>query len=131
MADCVAAAEGVGLSAGGILHVLRPGRPALALDLAEELRSVLADRLVLSLINRRQVRRDDFVVREGGAVQLTDKARKQVLVAYQQRKQDEMQHRVLDKRVPLGLVPHVQARLLARSARRCVRVPSVPVPLRM
>lgn len=118
VADCVAAAEGVGLDPQvGYLHVLRPGRPALALDLAEELRSVVADRLVLSLINRRQLRRDDFVIREGGAVQLTDSGRKQVLVSYQQRKQDEVQHRVLSQRIPLGLVPHVQARLLARHLR--------------
>lgn len=120
--DCVAAVEGVGLDPqAGYLHVLRPGRPALALDLAEELRSVLADRLALSLINRRQLRRDDFVVREGGAVLLTDEGRKRVLVAYQERKQDEVQHRVLGKKMPLGLVPHVQARLLARHLRGDVR----------
>ncbi|HLZ24252.1 MAG TPA: type I-C CRISPR-associated endonuclease Cas1c [Ktedonobacterales bacterium] len=116
--DCVSAAEGVGLDPQiGFLHVPRPGRPALGLDLMEELRGVLADRLVLSLVNRRQVRRDDFVIREGGAVHLTDAARKEVLVAYQRRKQDEVQHRVLGKKIPLGLVPHVQARLLARHLR--------------
>ncbi|HEX6820070.1 MAG TPA: type I-C CRISPR-associated endonuclease Cas1c [Ktedonobacterales bacterium] len=116
--DCVAAAEGVGLDPQlGYLHALRPGRPALALDLMEELRSVLADRLALALVNRRQLTRDDFVERDGGAVTLTEKGRKTVLVAYQQRKQDEVQHRVLGKRVPLGLVPHVQARLLARHLR--------------
>lgn len=116
--DCVSAAEGVGLDPQmGFLHVPRPGRPALGLDLMEELRGVLADRLVLSLVNRRQVRRDDFVIREGGAVHLTDTARKEVLVAYQRRKQDDVQHRVLGKKIPLGLVPHVQARLLARHLR--------------
>lgn len=116
--DCVAATEGVGLDPQlGYLHAIRPGRPALALDLMEELRSVLADRLVLALVNRRQLTRDDFVEREGGAVTLTEKGRKTVLVAYQQRKQDEVQHRVLGKKVPLGLVPHVQARLLARHLR--------------
>src|SRR5207247_8706871 len=77
LGDCVAAAEGVGLDPQvGFLHVLRPGRPALALDLMEELRPILADRLVLSLINRRQVQRDDFTEREGGAIYLKDKARK-------------------------------------------------------
>jgi len=99
------------------LHVLRPGRPALALDLMEELRPVLADRLVLTLINRRQIQRDDFVEREGGAVLLSDKGRKTFLVAYQERKRDEVQHRVLGKKLPLGLVVHVQARLLARHLR--------------
>jgi len=116
--DCIAAAEGVGLDPQvGYLHVLRPGRPALALDLMEELRPVLADRLVLTLINRRQIQRDDFVEREGGAVLLSDKGRKTFLVAYQERKRDEVQHRVLGKKLPLGLVVHVQARLLARHLR--------------
>ena len=116
--DYVAAVEGVGLDPQqGYLHAVRPGRPALALDLMEELRSILADRLALALVNRRQLNRDDFVVREGGAVTLTEKARKTVLVAYQRRKQDEVQHRALGKKIPLGLVPHVQARLLARCLR--------------
>lgn len=116
--DCVAAAEGVGLDPQvGYLHVLRPGRPALALDLMEELRPILADRLVLSLINRRQIQRDNFVVLAGGAMRLTDKARKDVLVAYQNRKQDEVQHRVVNQKTPLGLIPHIQARLLARHLR--------------
>ena len=116
--DYVAAAEGVGLDPQlGYLHAVRPGRPALALDLMEEMRSILADRLALALVNRRQLTRDDFVEREGGAVLLTEKGRKTVLVAYQQRKQDETQHQVLGKKVPLGLITHVQARLLARRLR--------------
>jgi CRISP-associated protein Cas1 len=116
--DCVAAAEGVGLDPQvGFLHALRPGRPALALDLMEELRPILADRLVLSLINRRQIQRDDFTAREGGAISLREKARKEVIVAYQQRKQDEILHKVVVKKVPLGLIAHVQARLLARHLR--------------
>lgn len=116
--DCVAAAEGVGLDPQvGFLHALRPGRPALALDLMEELRAVLADRLALTLVNRRQVARKDFETRPGGAVYLTDEGRKEVVVAYQKRKQDEVQHPVLGQKVPLGLVPHVQARLLARYLR--------------
>jgi CRISP-associated protein Cas1 len=116
--DCVAAAEGVGLDPQvGFLHVLRPGRPALALDLMEELRPVLADRLVLSLINRKQIQRVDFIERDGGAIYLSDKARKEVIVAYQRRKQDEIQHKIVGKSIQLGLVPHVQARLLARHLR--------------
>jgi CRISPR-associated protein Cas1 len=118
LSDCVAAVEGVGLDPQiGFLHALRPGRPALALDLMEELRVILADRLALTLVNRRQLSRDDFQERPGGAIHLTDKGRKEVLVAYQKRKQDEVQHPVIDQKVLLGLVPHVQARLLARHLR--------------
>jgi len=116
--DCAAAAEGAGLDPQvGFLHALRPGRPALGLDLMEELRAVLADRLALTLINRRQVARGDFVEKLGGAIQFTDEARKKVVIAYQKRKQDEVEHEVANQKVPLGLVPHVQARLLARHLR--------------
>jgi CRISPR-associated endonuclease Cas2 len=118
LSDCVAAAEGVGLDPQvGFLHALRPGRPALALDLMEELRAVLADRLALTLVNRRQVTQKHFELRPGGAVLLTENGRKEVVVAYQKRKQDEVLHPVLEQKVPLGLVPHVQARLLARHLR--------------
>ncbi|MGE0820479.1 MAG: type I-C CRISPR-associated endonuclease Cas1c [Candidatus Binatia bacterium] len=116
--DCVAAAEGVGLDPQmGFLHALRPGRPALGLDLMEELRAVIAERLALTLINRRQVNADHFVERPGGAVYLNDEGRKEVIVAYQKRKQEEVQHPVLEQKVPVGLIPHVQARLLARVLR--------------
>ncbi len=116
--DCAGALEGVGLDPQvGYLHTLRPGRPALALDLMEELRPILADRLVLSLINRRQIQRADFIERDGGAIHLTDKARKDVIMAYQNRKQDEVQHRIAGKKISLGLIPHIQARLLARHLR--------------
>lgn len=116
--DCVGAIEGVGLDPQvGYLHTLRPGRPALALDLMEELRPILADRLVLSMVNRRQIQRNDFIEREGGAVYLTDKGRKDVIVAYQNRKQDEVQHKVVGKKIQIGLIPHIQARLLARHLR--------------
>jgi CRISPR-associated protein Cas1 len=116
--DYAAAAEGVGLDPQvGFLHALRPGRPALALDLMEELRAVLVDRLTLTLVNRRQVTRKDFQEKAGGAVLMTEEGRKKVVVAYQRRKQDEVQHPLLNKKVPLGLVPHVQARLLARHLR--------------
>jgi CRISPR-associated protein Cas1 len=118
VSDCVSAAEGVGLDPQvGFLHALRSGRPALALDLMEELRPVLADRLALTLINRRQIAAGDFEERTGGAVLLAEKARKAVVVAYQKRKQDEVQHPVLDQKMPLGLVAHTQARLLARHLR--------------
>jgi CRISPR-associated protein Cas1 len=116
--DCVAAVEGVGLDPQvGFLHTLRPGRPALALDLVEEFRSVLADRLALTLINRRQLAGEDFEERPGGVVSLTEKGRRTVLTAYQERKKEEMTHPVLGEKTPFGLLPHVQARLLARHLR--------------
>ena len=116
--DCVAAAEGVGLDPQmGFLHALRPGRPALGLDLMEELRSVIAERLALSLINRRQITAKHFVERPGGAVHLEDEGRREVIVAYQKRKQEELQHPVLEQKMPIGLIPHTQARLLARVLR--------------
>lgn len=118
VSDCAAAAQGVGLDPQvGFLHALRPGRPALGLDLMEELRPVLADRLALTLINRRQVTAKDFDERPGGAVLLNDAGRKKVVVAYQERKQEEICHQVLEQKMPLGLVPHIQARLLARYLR--------------
>ena len=116
--DCVAAAEGVGLDPQmGFLHALRPGRPALGLDLMEELRSVIAERLALSLINRRQITAKHFIERPGGAVHLEDEGRREVIVAYQKRKQEELQHPVLEQKMPIGLIPHTQARLLARVLR--------------
>lgn len=116
--DCLSAAEGVGLDPQiGYLHVLRSGRPALALDLMEEFRAILADRLALTLVNRRQIDERDFVERPGGAVHINDNARKEIAIAYQKRKQEEVLHPVLNRKVPLGLVPHIQARLLARVLR--------------
>lgn len=116
--DCVSAAEGVGLdSQMGFLHALRPGRPSLGLDLMEEFRSVMADRLALTLINRRQITAKSFEVRPGGATYLNDEGRKEVVTAYQKRKQDEFHHPILDEQVSFGLLPHVQARLLARHLR--------------
>jgi len=117
--DCLSAAEGVGLDPQvGYLHVLRSGRPALALDLMEELRSVLADRLALTLVNRRQVVKSNFCERPGGAIHIDDDIRKEVVIAYQKRKQEEVFHPVLNKKIPFGLVPHLQARLLARFLRQ-------------
>ena len=116
--DCVSAVEGVGLdSQMGFLHVLRPGRPSLALDLMEEFRAVLADRLALTLINRKQISAKLFEPRPGGAVYLNDDGRKAVVVAYQKRKQEEFLHPILNEKIPVGLIPHVQARLLARHLR--------------
>lgn len=118
LSDCAAAAQGVGLDPQvGFLHALRPGRPSLALDLMEELRPVLADRLALTLINRRQLAAKDFHRRPGGAVLLTEAGRKTVLVAYQERKQEEITHPLVRQKMALGLVPHLQARLLARHLR--------------
>ena len=116
--DCVSAVEGVGLdSQFGFLHALRPGRPSLGLDLMEEMRSLLADRLAITLINRQQITADDFEPRPGGAVYLNERGRKEVVVAYQKRKQEEIHHPLFEEKVPFGLVPRVQARLLARHLR--------------
>lgn len=116
--DCVAALAGVALEPdAGFLHRDRPGRPSLALDLMEELRSVVADRLVLAMLNRGQVRPDDFVSEPTGAVSLTDRARRELLASYQTRKQEEVNHPFLDRTVPWALIPHLQARLLARHLR--------------
>lgn len=117
MNDCRSALEAAGLDPQvGFLHALRPGRAALALDLMEEFRP-WADRLALTLINRGQLGADDFALREGGGVLLEPAARKAVVVAYQERKKDEINHPLLAQTVPLGLVPLVQARLLARAMR--------------
>jgi len=117
-AECVAALEGVGLDPQvGYLHTLRPGRPALALDLMEELRPILADRLALTLVNRRQVGLDDFEQQPGGAFYLSDEGRRTVIRAYQQRKEEVVRHRLLRRALPVGLLPHVQARILARHLR--------------
>jgi CRISP-associated protein Cas1 len=117
MNDCRSALEAVGLDPQvGYLHALRPGRAALALDLMEEFRP-WAERLALSMINRLQLAVDDFVLREGGGVSLEPDARKAVVVAFQERKRDEVTHPLLAQALPLGIVPLVQARLLARALR--------------
>jgi CRISPR-associated protein Cas1 len=116
--DVESALETVGLDpAVGYLHRDRPGRSSLAMDLMEELRPVLADRLVLSLINRRQVAASGFTRSESGGVQMDSSTRKEVLIAWQKRKQEELQHPFLGERIPLGLVPYTQALLLARHLR--------------
>lgn len=116
--DVEAALEGVGLDpAVGFLHRDRPGRSGLALDLMEELRAFLADRLVLSLINRKQVSPSGFTTTESGAVTMDDATRKTVVVAWQERKRDTIRHPFLDEEMEIGLIPHVQAQLLSRYMR--------------
>jgi CRISPR-associated protein Cas1 len=116
--DVEAALEAVGLDpAVGFLHRDRPGRPGLALDLMEELRAYLADRLALSLINLRQVRAEGFTREESGGVVMDAETRKAVLTAYQKRKQEEVIHPFLREKTTVGLLPHLQAALLARHLR--------------
>jgi len=116
--DCVSALEGVGLDPQmGFLHVPRPGRPSLGLDLMEEFRTFMADRLAITLINRKQLTIEHFEPRPGGAVYLNEKGRKEVVAAYQKRKQEEAEHPLLVEKSPIGLLPHLQARILARHLR--------------
>lgn len=116
--DCASALESVGLDAYvGFLHRDRPGRTSLALDLIEELRPCMADRFVLTLINNRVVSKQDFDFRENGAVFLNDTGRRTFLKHWQERKRDTLTHPYLQEKVPWGLVPYVQALLLARHLR--------------
>lgn len=116
--DISAALQGVGLDPQvGFLHKERPGRDSLAQDVLEELRAYFVDRLVLTLINRQQVKASDFIYEASGAVKLKDTARKMVLQEFQARKQQTITHTFLKEEVPLGLLPHVQALLLARHLR--------------
>jgi len=116
--ECRSALESVGLDPqSGFLHQPRPGRASLALDLMEEFRPLLADRLVLSLINRKQITEADFKRQESGAIHLRDDSRKIVLNAWQERKQDTLHHPFLDETISIGLLPQIQARLLARYLR--------------
>lgn len=116
--DCAGALEGVGLdSYVGFLHTDRPGRQSLALDLMEELRGIMADRFVLTLINRKIVKAEHFERQAEGAVLLNENGRKQFLQAWQQHKKEVISHPFLEEKIPWGLVPHVQAMLLARTIR--------------
>jgi CRISPR-associated protein Cas1 len=115
--DIQSALESVGLDpAAGYLHTLRPGRPSLALDVMEELRSPLCDRFVISLINLKQIQSDDFTD-ESGEYNLTDKARRLLIDKWQQRKKTEITHLFLNEKIPIGLIPYCQAMLLARYMR--------------
>jgi len=116
--DISAALQGVGLDPQvGFLHQDRPGRDSLALDVLEEFRAWLVDRMVLSLINRKQIQSQDFEIEASGAVKLKTKARKNILTALQNRKQETIQHPYLKEKVEIGLLPHIQAQLLARHLR--------------
>ena len=116
--DCIAALTSIGLDPFvGFLHADRPNRPSLALDLMEEFRPWLADRLAVTLINRQQIQPDHFVLREGGAVEFTDTGRKLVIKAYQERKQESLNHPLLDQNLRIAQLPFVQARILARHLR--------------
>ena len=110
--------ESVGLDpAVGFLHRDRPGRPGLALDIMEELRPVLCDRLALNLVNRKQISGKGFSIKESGGVLMDDETRKVVIVAWQEKKKEELLHPFLKEKVPYGLLAHVQALLLARHLR--------------
>jgi len=116
--DCSAALQAVGLDPQvGFLHVSRPGRPALALDLMEEFRPLLGDRLLFALANREQLGERHFDFQPGGAVLLNDSGRKLLLNEYQKKKAEELRHPFLEEKTTYGLLPHVQARLLARVLR--------------
>lgn len=115
--DVQSALETVGLDpASGFLHTLRPGRPSLALDLMEELRAPLCDRIALSLTNLKQIQSDDFSV-DNGKFKLSDSARKKVIETYQNRKKTEILHPFLKEKIPVGLIPYTQGMLLARHIR--------------
>lgn len=117
--DCASALESAGLDAYvGFMHRDRPGRRSLALDLMEELRPCFADRFVLTMVNKRMIAPSDFEESGSGAILMTDKARKAFLKAWQERKQEVLMHPFLQEKLPWGLVPYVQALLLARFIRR-------------
>lgn len=116
--DVRSALETVGLDPQvGFLHQMRPGRPSLALDIMEEFRAYLGDRIMLNLVNLKQVTKKDFEIRESGEVRMSDDARKALLNAYQKKKQEEITHPFLGEKMTIGLLPHIQAQLLARYIR--------------
>jgi CRISP-associated protein Cas1 len=118
LADCTAAATAAGLDPSvGFLHVDRPGRPGFALDLMEEFRPLIADRIALALVNRQQVKQDGFVTRDGGGINMDEATRRVVLAAYQQRKREDVTHPLLDQKTPVGRLPFLQARIMARYLR--------------
>ena len=117
--DMTAALETVGLDPYvGFMHTLRPGRPSLALDMMEELRAYLGDRLVLSLINRKQITIKDFLQQGDEGVIMTDSGRKTIISAWQSRKKEQITHPYLNEKVCLGLLPYIQSMLLARFIRK-------------
>jgi CRISPR-associated protein Cas1 len=117
--DMISALESVGLDPSvGFLHRDRPGRPGLALDMMEELRPFIADRVILSLINLKQVNKEDFIISPSGAVIMKDKAKKTLLEAYQKRKKEEIEHRFINEKIQVGLLFFVQALLMNRFIRK-------------
>ena len=115
---CGSALESAGLDPYvGVYHTDRPGRMSLALDLMEELRGVMADRLVITMINRRAIKKEHFIQKENGAVLFNENGRKLFLSAWQERKQDNIKHPFLNEKIEWGMIPHVQAMLLARYLR--------------
>ena len=116
--DCAGALEGVGLdSYVGFMHRDRPGRKSLSFDLMEELRPVLVERFVLTLVNNRQIRKEHFVISESGGIEFTDEGRKKFITSWQEHKKEQIKHPYLDEKICWGLVPHVQSLLLARYIR--------------
>lgn len=116
--DMAAALESVGLDPYvGFMHTLRPGRISLALDMMEELRAYLGDRLVLSMINRKQVTKKDFIRQGDESFVMTDDCRKELLTTWQKRKKEKIEHPYLKEKIPIGLLPYAQAMLLARFLR--------------
>ncbi len=116
--DCAGALEGAGLdSYVGFLHRDRPGRKSLALDLMEEMRACMVDRFVLTLVNNRQIKKEHFRTSESGAVEFTEDGRKKFITAWQERKREQITHPYLQEKICWGLVPHIQAMLLARYLR--------------
>lgn len=121
--DCTSALESVGLDPYvGLFHTLRPGRPSLALDIMEEMRAYLGDRLVLSLINRRQISSRDFISQGEDTVTTTEEGRKTILQAWQQRKKEIITHPFLNEKIQIGLLPYVQSQLLARTIRDSIEI---------
>lgn len=116
--DVAAALESVGLDPYvGFMHTLRPGRTSLALDMMEELRAYLGDRLVLSMINRKQITKKDFIRQSDDSFVMTDSCRKELLNSWQKRKKELIEHPYLKEKIPIGLLPYAQAMLLARFLR--------------
>lgn len=116
--DVSAALESVGLDPYvGFMHAIRPGRTSLALDMMEELRAYLGDRLVLSMVNRRQITKKDFIRQGDGGLVMTDNCRKELLTTWQKRKKETIEHPYLKEKIPIGLLPYVQAMLLTRFIR--------------
>ncbi|MBK5244067.1 MAG: type I-C CRISPR-associated endonuclease Cas1 [Eubacteriaceae bacterium] len=101
----------------GFMHTLRPGRPSLALDLMEELRAYMVDRVVLTMINLNQITKKDFFKKEGGGVLMTDDGRKKILKSWQDRKKEIIMHPYIKEKIEIGLIPYVQAQLLSKYLR--------------